>query len=222
MIKRLGISVEGQTEERFVKAVLAPHLQTFGVYATPVIVATSQSADGTKAKGGGINIERVGNEVSRLLRGFADGHVTTFYDFYGFEDRNASESVEALQERICDRLGRPARFSSYVQLHEFEGLLLSDTEVAASYFEAPGLAAAIKSAVAKAGSPENVNDGRQTAPSKRLESWTLEHAPQQRRYLKSTKTLHGPQLAARLSLPVIRGACSRFDAWVAGLEGLAA
>ena len=38
---RLFVVVEGFTEERFVKDVLAPHLATFGVFTTPIIVMTS-------------------------------------------------------------------------------------------------------------------------------------------------------------------------------------
>lgn len=219
---RLGISVEGQTEERFVKVLLAPHLSTFDVHVTPVIVATSRSADGTKAKGGGINLDRVESEVSRLLRGFADGYVTTLYDFYGFADRPPGESVAQLEIRIAARLRHPKRFISYVQLHEFEGLLLADSAIAAEYFEADAIVAMIDAAVARAGSPEMIDDGPLTAPSKRLEAWTRDHSPTLRRYSKATKTLHGPQLAARLTLPVIRRACPRFDRWVARLEKLRA
>jgi Domain of unknown function (DUF4276) len=66
-----------------------------------------------------------------------------------------------------------------------------------------------------------VNDGPQTAPSRRLTDWTAAHSPSTLRYSKSTKTRHGPQLAARLSLSVIRDACQRFGAWLGRLEGLA-
>jgi len=31
---RLAISVEGQTEERFVKILIVPHLERFGIYRT--------------------------------------------------------------------------------------------------------------------------------------------------------------------------------------------
>ena len=132
---RLGISVEGQTEQRFVRDVLGPHLASFGVSATPVPVATSRSADGTKARGGGINMDRVGSEISRLLHGHPDGYVTTLYDFYGFEGKRPGDTVEQLEARIAGRVGSPRRFISYVQLHEFEGLLLSDRDVAAEYFQ---------------------------------------------------------------------------------------
>lgn len=69
MTVRLGISVEAQTEERFVKDLLAPHLARFAVYATPVVIGTSRSASGNKVKGGGVSIARVRDELRRLLRG---------------------------------------------------------------------------------------------------------------------------------------------------------
>lgn len=49
MTVRLGISVEGQTEERFVKDLLADHLQKFDIYVTPVLVSPGRNANGTKA-----------------------------------------------------------------------------------------------------------------------------------------------------------------------------
>jgi len=217
---RLGISVEGQTEERFVKDLLAPHLANFDVFAKAVIVSTSRSASGKKAKGGGINVNRVANELRSLLRGYSDGAVTSFYDFYGFEDKKEGETADGLEARITSILGQPANFISYVQLHEFEALLLSDAVVAADYFQAEPLQNLIRAAVSHAGSPEQVNDNPVTAPSKRLEAWTEKHAPALQRYSKGTKTLHGPQLATRLTLPVIRAACPRFGAWLSQLEAL--
>lgn len=148
MSVRLGISVEGQTEERFVKDLLAPYLVRFGVHATP---------------------------------------------------RN---------------------LNAYVQIYEFEGLLLSDPAIAAGYFEAPEMEPLFRSVVSRAGSPEGVNEGQTTAPSKRLEAWTRQYGSK-RIYTKSTKTLHGPTLATRLTLPVIRDHCPRFAAWLSQLELLA-
>jgi hypothetical protein len=217
---RLGISVEGQTEERFVKDILAAHLHAYDIDPTPIIVATSRSASGKKAKGGGINLDRVANELRKLLGGYPDGYVTSLYDFYGFEDKDPGETVEDLEGRIAARLGSPRNFISYVQLHEFEGLLFSDGLTTATYFEAAPLEALIIDAVERAGSPENVNDNPQTAPSKRLELWTSQYAPPMKRYSKSTKTLHSPALAARLTLPTIRAACPRFNRWLQRLEAL--
>lgn len=218
---RLAISVEGQTEERFIKVLLTPHLEALQIDVKPVVVATSRAADGRKSKGGGINIDRVTKELKALLQGFRDGYVTSLYDFYGFQNKRSKETVEALEARIAQRLGTPRNLLPYVQLYEYEGLLLSDAQAAAVYFQAPALEAVISKAVQAAGGPEQVNDDPATAPSKRLERWTAEHAPVSFRYGKSTKVRHGPLLAARLTLPVIRTACPRFDAWVSRLEALA-
>lgn len=218
---RLGISVEGQTEEQFVKTLLAPHLAAFNVFATPVIVSTSRSASGKKSKGGGINMDRVTNELSRLLSGYPDGFVTSLYDFYAFGGRQPGETVDQLETRMAQILGVPRNFIGYVQLHEFEGLLLSAPAIAATYFKAEKLCDEISKAVGQ-GSPEQVNDGYETAPSKRLERWTFEHSPGPLRYSRATKTIHGPQLAAQLTLPVIRAACPRFDAWLSRLERIPA
>ena len=220
MSVRLGISVEGQTEERFVNDLLAPHLAHFGVHATPVVVATSRTASGQKAKGGGINIDRVASELRRLLRGYPDGSVTSLYDFYGFADKRVGETVERLEARIASALDTPRNLIAYVQIYEFEGLLLSDAAIVAGYFEVPEMEPLIRSVVSLAGSPEAVNEGLSTAPSKRLEAWTRQ-AGSKRLYANATKTLHGPLLAARLSLPVIRAACPRFAAWLSRLEALA-
>lgn len=219
MSLRLGVSVEGQTEELFVKRLLAPHLAAFGVFATPVILATSRSASGKKAKGGGVNIDRVTQELRRLMGGYPDGMVTSLYDFYAFGGREPGETVEQLETRIAEKLGSPRNFISYVQLHEFEALLLSDAATVADYFGAEELRQEVANAVG-AGSPEQVNDGAQTAPSKRLERWTSRCAPGLPRYSSATKTTHAPQLAARLTLPVIRAACPRFHAWLTRLENL--
>jgi Domain of unknown function (DUF4276) len=218
---RLGISVEGQTEERFVKDLLAPHLAMHNIAAIPIIVATSRSASGKKSKGGGINLDRIAGELRRLLGGFRGGLVTSFYDFYGFEDKQPSETVDALEARIAKRLGKPPNLIPYVQLHEYEALLLSDAATIAAYFQAPALEESVRKVVTKAGNPELVNDDPATAPSKRLDAWTEAHAPKMR-YSNDTKTRHGPMLATRLTLPVIRAACPRFGAWLGRLEALGA
>lgn len=217
---RPGISVEGQTEAAFVTNLLAPHLAGFDVHAVQTTVSTGRTADGRKAKGGSINIDRVANELRKLLGSYRDGYVTSLYDFYGFADKQSGETVERLEARIAATLGTPRNLIPYVQIYEFEGLLLSDPAIVAGYFDAACMESAIRLAVARAGSPENVNDSPETAPSKRLEAWTRQHKSK-RLYSQATKTLHGPLLAARLTLPVIKNACPRFAEWLSRLEALA-
>lgn len=220
MSLRLAVSVEGPTEERFVKAVLAPHLLKHGLLSIPIIIQTARSANGTKHRGGGISIRTVTDDLRRLLQGFQNGFVTSFYDFYGFADRKAGETAAQLEARIAAESGRPGNLIPYIQLHEFEALLLSDAATAAHYFQAPKIEPLLSRVVTKCGGAEEVNDGTTTAPSKRLEMWTKKHAPLSMQFTSDTKVRHGAALAERLTLPVIRNACPRFDKWVARLEML--
>lgn len=59
--------------------------------------------------------------------------------------------------------------------------------------------------------PEDINDGVDTAPSRRLTSLVPSYR----------KPLHGPMAIAALGLPALREACPRFDGWVRLLESLA-
>ena len=59
--------------------------------------------------------------------------------------------------------------------------------------------------------PEEIDDGKATAPSKRI----LKLAPEYE------KVAHGVTVAARIPLSAIRLACPNFDAWIRRLEALA-
>jgi hypothetical protein len=72
---RILVSVEGQTEEEFVKKILAPHFEKKEIYVTPVSV------------GGAINVDRIAAQITRLLGSAHGGYVSSFYDFYGFQNK---------------------------------------------------------------------------------------------------------------------------------------
>ena len=61
-------------------------------------------------------------------------------------------------------------------------------------------------------SPELIDDGQHSAPSKRI----IEQIPAYKRL----KTSVGPQMAADIGLRAIRLKCPHFDAWISRLEGL--
>jgi len=108
---------------------------------------------------------------------------------------------------------RPERFMSHIQPYEFEGLLFSDVEALSSVEPTwtKSLAALTKMR-ASVDTPEHINDGYETAPSRRLES--LLHP----RYKKTT---HGPRAAERISLEVIERECRHFRTWMDALRNLA-
>jgi hypothetical protein len=129
------------------------------------------------------------------------------------------EKVDELENRIFIKLGKPKNFISYVQKYEFESLLLSDSSVLATYFNKPAMKKDIDEALKLAGSAEDVNDSAETAPSKRIEQWTLKHKVQNK-FNQKTKVLHGLGITQKLTLPVIRQACPRFNDWITRLESL--
>jgi Domain of unknown function (DUF4276) len=66
--------------------------------------------------------------------------------------------------------------------------------------------------VSEATSPELVNDGSSTAPSKRI----LSYFPQYRR----EKTTIGVELAACVGIDLTRSLCAHFDDWLKTLEAI--
>ncbi len=208
---RLAISVEGPTEEEFVKDVLGEHLRSFGVDVTPVQVGSARN----RWKGGNVS-EPVLIAEMRLLSHNFDA-VTSLVDFYGFRgkrDRTADELVADLREGLRGKLGPRARFDRmipYVQRHEFEGLLFSRPEAFRSVPDATEESLArLRGIRARFASPEDINDSASTAPSKRLRK----ALPRYR------KAVDGPRVARRVGLTGIRQECARFNAWLERLEAL--
>ena len=117
---RIGISVEGLTEERFVKTVLAPYLVVKNIYITPISI------------GGGVNVDKVKSELKKIA--FSFDYVTTLYDFYGFSRKEDGETKGSLEQRIIDAVhdGVKDKLIPYIQMYEFEGLLFSSPEAIAN------------------------------------------------------------------------------------------
>ena len=203
---RLAISVEGQTEEEFVKRVLADYLWSRGVIPQPILLGGS---------GGDVTVERLASDMARLYWDF--DFVTSLVDFYGFRGKG-SATVDELEKivdgKVNDNMRRSwdqSRVFSYVQQHEFEGLLLSDVSAFASLISVPDDAVdALREIRSQFPTPEHINDNSNTAPSKRI----VKLIP---RY---QKVVDGPLLAEEIGLEAIRAECPRFDAWVMRLESL--
>ncbi len=221
MIK-LYIVVEGQTEEAFVNSVLGPHLQKSGLWVRPIVVETGRNESGGKARGGG-RWKHWWNDLRRLTAGQrgVDVHFTTLVDLYALPADfpeidihrglvDTKRRVSLLESAMKDAVG-DHRLIPYIQRHEFEALVLAAFDSLERLLEGKddqAHAAALKRALAHA-APEDVNDGKNTAPSKRLQAIPTYQ-----------KTLHGPLAIAEAGLPAVRARCPRFNEWVAKLEGL--
>jgi hypothetical protein len=219
-MRRVLILAEGQTEERFIKEVLAPHLATSNVFVRASIVRTKEPPAGSPYKGGLINYHRIKRDVSRLLED-RDATVTSMFDLYGLptdfpgivENRAAAtkhEKALAIQTAFDANVG-DRRFRSFITLHEFETLVLASAQSLGEHFSDPGLAEWCRRTVEDAGGAELVNDGAETHPYLRL------HAKTNRGY---RKVGDGPLIVAKQGLPAIRAICPHFNGWLTWLESL--
>ena len=88
---RLSVSVEGRTEEEFVKQVLGDHLRQRRVDPTPILLGRGRSG----SRGGNVSSDRLVSEMVTLLGSF--NAVTSLVDYYGFRDKG-DRSVADLEK----------------------------------------------------------------------------------------------------------------------------
>lgn len=196
---RIGISVEGPTEERFVKAVLDPYLSGKGIYLTPI------------SMGGDVSVDKAKSELQKMANSF--DYVTTLYDFYGFKNKTLDESKASLENRLENavHVGVKPKLIPYIQMYEFEGILFSCPEAMERGLNESGVKEWCQGVLdAFNGDPEAINNSRDTAPSKRLEIHT-----------GYRKTTHGPNIALETGIEKIRESCTGFGEWLNKLEALA-
>lgn len=220
---RLNFVVEGPTERRFIENVLRPHLANYSIWVAARCVETSRSR-GRKYSGGVRDYAKAKRDVERWMKEDqnSDARFTTMFDLYalpgdfpGYEKaRQESDPYtrirlleDALWEDISDR-----RFVPYLQLHEFEALLLSDPEKLQERFNRHSAGIRRLAQVAGQSNPELINDGYETAPSKRI----IREIPE----YESDKASSGPIVAERIGLAILRAKCHHFSAWLGKLEAL--
>jgi hypothetical protein len=181
---------------------------------------------GKTHRGGGRNYDAMKNDIARLLKQDAnpDLFFTTMVDLYalhsGFPGRKQAERlrgdplkrVQFLEKSWADDIA-DRRFIPHIQLHEYEAILFADVSQFDSFYDnAERSIEKLKKIAESVTSPELIDDGQQTAPSKRI----IEQFPD----YKDAKTTVGPQAASRIGLTRIRSKCPHFDAWVTRLESL--
>jgi hypothetical protein len=222
---RLYLFAEGPTEQTFADVLLKPHLANYGVYLhNPILIAHCRKK-GRVHRGGGRNYLPMRNDVIRFLKQEKSDDVffSTMIDLYalhgdfpgrkeaGSMSHDPEAKVRFLEESWAADVGDP-RFLPYLQLHEFEGLLFADLSALESFYpDAGGRIARLQSEVSSFKTPELIDDGPATAPSKRIRNHFGDYA----------KSVMGPQMAQLIGLTKIRNKCPHFDQWLERLEELA-
>lgn len=223
---RLYLFAEGQTEQTFADNLIKPHLAQYQVFMhNPVLIAHAKKK-GRVHRGGGHNYIPMKNDIMRFLKQEKSSEVffTTMIDLYAIDPdfpglaeaesirQDPLRRVEFLEQRFAADLG-DKRFIPYIQLHEYEAYLFSDP-ACFEYLSAESTKEieALQSVANQYQTPELINDGQQTAPSKRIMAQFPDY--------EKAKSTFGPQLAERIGLQVIRSTCPHFNQWLSKLESL--
>ncbi|MCZ7624796.1 MAG: DUF4276 family protein [Candidatus Methylomirabilis sp.] len=175
IMRKVLILVEGQTEERFIKDVLEPHLSSAGVYPVPKLATTKRVKHGADFKGGITDFGKVKDDLRRLLGDTDAALITTMIDYYGLpndfpgkrslQGQNSRERVRELEAALEEHLNAGPRFLAYFMIHEFEALLFSDPKVLAEVMNLPETRTRLQDIRNGFPTPEDINDDPHTRPS---------------------------------------------------------
>jgi hypothetical protein len=216
-MRKLHILVEGQTEEVVVNNVVGPYLSDNNVYVTCSILKTTRPAGGPAHKGGVSSWAKILKDVRLLLGDTSITLLTTLIDYYalpadvpGMDSRPQGSPYDRVEhvERAMKKAIGDERFLPHLVLHEMEAWVLADCRRLGEVMGDPSGAERLSLVVQDESSPELVDEGTETAPSKRI----LAVYP---RYLKKSD---GPLVIADAGLDVIRQCCPHADLWLRDIE----
>jgi len=209
------IYCEGQTEETFVNEVLTPYMfQNASLYFKPVICQTKQTPQ-KKYKGGIVSYLKAKKEIQRLCKEHHNECVTTMLDFYAFpedapgmdkvhEIADIYQRVEYIESAIFRDIGCD-NFIPNLLLHEFEALLFVKPELLAQYYQKQkGCIDCLVAARKEVATPEHIDLGKKTAPSKRILSAIPEY----------DKIVAGTAISLDIGMDSIIKECKHFAAWI--------
>lgn len=143
------IVVEGQTEQTFVRDVLAPQMAHKGIYLHPALIGKPGH------KGGDIHFDRAKNEIGNFIKQRNETYVSTMFDYFRIDSKwpgraevrrqirngaslTAIQKAEILEAATSNNIMKlfasynaESRFIPYIEMHEFEALLFSNADILA-------------------------------------------------------------------------------------------
>jgi hypothetical protein len=227
-MKNLRIIVEGSSEETFVNDVLVKHFAALNIFVSARKIKTGWDRVNNKpAKGGLLKYIKFRNDVLRWIesdRERANTFYTSFIDLYAFPKDSESpytqqiqniidpyQKITALEAAIGQDINHPT-FIPYVQLHEFEALLLVEPDrLLTMYPDGQTGITRLKRDIGQT-NPEEINESPQSAPSKRI----IQYLPN----YEGQKAQVGPLVAEDIGLNLLRQKCPHFNEWITKLENI--
>lgn len=165
------------------------------------------------------------NDLQRWMREDqnAEAHFTTRMDFYALPNdfpeyeqalrhTDPFQAVADLERAFKDDIDHH-HFIPYIQLHEFEALLFCDPlQFEHLYLDQAREIQNLVSIAKQFQTPEHIDRGQETAPSKRIITQIPEY--------ESQKAFAGSIVAEAIGLDVLRSKCAHFNDWISDIENL--
>jgi hypothetical protein len=223
---RLFFYVEGQTEQAYVDRVLKDHLARFEVMVERAIRVSTGKKHGVVYRGGGRHYAPMKKDLHNLLRQHKgeDVRFTTILDLYKlYVDFPGTEEANKLRHVPYDRVKKlenafavdvsDPRLIPHIQLFEFETILFCEPDAFAFYYEnREKNIGELKKIAESVKTPELINDGEQSAPSKRIARFFPDYP--------DAKPDAPAVISEGISLEVVRKKCPHFNQWLGTLESL--
>ena len=224
-MKRLYLTVEGLTEQAFAVQVLQPHLSAFNVFVTKPRLTGPHGRRGGRIPHGGM-FHTFAHALADMKRWLLEdsspeARFSMMVDLYalphdvpGHAEAMALVDPYAqaatLEAALADA-AKDQRFVPYVQVHEFEALLLATPEKFSELFEQRERQIAMLVAECDPfASPELINHGQHAHPKAKIKQYLEDY----------DENVDGPLLAQAIGLDHIRQKCPHFDQWLTKLENL--
>jgi hypothetical protein len=224
-MKRLYLTVEGQTEAAFATKVLTPHLAEFNVFLNaPRFTGLHRRRRGRIPRGGMVGtLAHALADMQTWLKEdkSADARFSMMIDLFslpsdfpGYEAGMALPSgkakVDALQHSLAQLIA-DGRFIPYLQCHEFEALVLAEPIRIGTLHDVPKVQIdGLRQECAGYTTPEEINLGQNSHPKYRIKQ----------RVPAYHENVDGPLLAEEIGLATLRQRCPNFGDWLTRLEGL--
>ena len=212
-MKRVIFIVEGDTEISFIQKCIMPYLYQKG-FTNPMNAQKIITNRKKNKKGGNVAFEYLKNDIERVAA-TRNVLITTFLDFfrlptdfpgYTTDSLKIEQIEEAVRENISSIVDR-ANFLPYIQRHEIEALMYTNMDGFNYVVDKEESLNKLKEIINQYANPEDINNGSETAPSKRL----MKIFPYQ-------KTTDGEIILEALPIDDIRSKCPRFNEWLENLE----
>lgn len=221
----LHVLCEGQTELRFASKVLAPYLVMKNIIVLPRLLITNRKKN---ARGGLFSYQQVKRDLNFMIRGSFDSeqevhYFTSMFDLYALPDdfpgfAETSTLKNYIQvAKLEETFGKDVnyyKFIPYIQLHEFEALVLCDIDgLKESYPNASEKLEKLRKEITSkyCDNMELVDNSVDTAPSKRI----IKALEDKYHY---DKPKSGTEITDKIGIDTLRAKCQHFNSWLTQIE----